>query len=120
MLDGAGFIETFRLLVDEFALVDRSAFNVALRVHRAGGLAKDAIYLRGLAQLLRHLRSGGTIDAFWIGKFSTEDIGTVAQLMSRGLVKEPEVRPLFLDGVAAARRLARAAGGLEPHQLVAT
>jgi uncharacterized protein (TIGR02421 family) len=119
MLDGAGFIETYRLLLDEFALADRAAFNVALRVHRAGGLAKDAIYLRGLAQLLRHLASGGALDVFWIGKFSTDDIGTVAQLMSRGLVKEPEVRPLFLDEPGAARRLVRASGGLEPHELIA-
>jgi hypothetical protein len=52
MLDGAEFPETFRTLRREHGLSEAQAFDVTLRVHRSGGLAKDAIYLRGLLGVL--------------------------------------------------------------------
>ena len=59
MLDGAEFPETFRILRREHGLSEAQAFDVTLRVHRSGGLAKDAIYLRGLLGVLEHV--GGRV-----------------------------------------------------------
>ena len=49
---GADFVETFRLLDDEHNYSKRSAWNITMRLHRGGGFTKDAVYLRGLVQLL--------------------------------------------------------------------
>ena len=47
MLQGAGFIDTYRLLARDHGFTPRGAFGIAARVYRSGGLAKDAIYLKG-------------------------------------------------------------------------
>ena len=39
-----------------------------MRVFRSGGMTKDAIYLRGLVELLEHLGAGGSLDPLWLGK----------------------------------------------------
>ena len=62
MLDGADFVETFRLLHRDRGFAAAGAFGIALRLHRSGGLAKDAIYLRGLLEVLDHLRRKGSLD----------------------------------------------------------
>ena len=52
MLEGATFEETFRLLVSDYGFSEAVAFNLTLRLYRGGGLTKDAIYLRGLLEVL--------------------------------------------------------------------
>ncbi|OWK21826.1 hypothetical protein AJ88_12110 [Mesorhizobium amorphae CCBAU 01583] len=84
MLEGATFEETFRVLHQDFGLDERSAFNVVLRVFRGGGLAKDAIYLRGVVQVLDHLKNGGSLTPFWIGKISAAHFGAIQELNARG------------------------------------
>src|SRR5690606_17407786 len=55
VIDGADFVETYRLLAEEHDVDPTTAFTVAMRVHRGGGLTKDAVYLRGLVRLLGYL-----------------------------------------------------------------
>ena len=95
------------------------AFDVALRVHRSGGLAKDAIYLRGLLAVLEHLRQGLSLDPFWMGKVAEAHLPAIADLEARGLLKPPPVPPAFLSLPGAPERLAAARGGLAPIDLVA-
>lgn len=114
MLAGASFVEAFRTLTREHGLDDETAFGLLLRVYRGGGLAKDAIYLRGLLLLLSHLKGGGALDPFWMGKISAGHFSIMQELGTRGLLKPPQLRPLCLERQAGRTRLARAFAGLTP------
>ncbi|MDS7594357.1 flavohemoglobin expression-modulating QEGLA motif protein [Agrobacterium tumefaciens] len=118
MLDGATFFETYSLLVDDHDFTPRAAFNLALRLYRGGGLAKDAIYLRGLLALLGHLRSGGALEPFWMGKIAASHFEVMQELADRGLLRLPSVRPLFLETDEGRARLARAKNGLRPIEMI--
>lgn len=119
MLNGALFPETYRLLVDQHRFQPNDAFNIVLRIHRGGGLAKDAIYLRGLLQLLAHLAAGGSLEPFWMGKIAASHFTAMQELSLRGLLGAPAVRPIFLDDAHARARLDRARGGIAPLDMVA-
>lgn len=119
MLDGAGFVDTFAMLTKEHRFLERNAFNIALRVHRGGGLAKDAIYLRGLFELLDHLSTGGSLAPFWLGKIASTHFSVMQELSTRGLLKAPRLLPQFLDISGADQRLARLRNGLSPLDLIA-
>ena len=119
MLDGADFVETFRLLHRDRGFPAAGAFGIALRLYRSGGLAKDAIYLRGLLAVLDHLRRKGSLDPFWMGKFSIEHLPVMQELAARGLLRPPPVRPAFLSHPGAGRRLEAARAGISPLDLVA-
>lgn len=114
MLSGASFVESFRLLVKRYDLDAETAFGLLLRVFRGGGLAKDAIYLRGLLSLLSHLKAGGALDPFWMGKISAADFSVMEELGARGLLKAPILRPLCLETERGRARLERARAGLTP------
>lgn len=66
MLNGASFAEAHAELVDA-DLPAGTAFSTVMRIYRAGGFMKDAIYLRGLLDLLHHVRVGGSLDLFYLG-----------------------------------------------------
>jgi len=118
MLDGATFRETYSLLVEEHNFSTSAAFNLVLRLYRGGGLAKDAIYLRGLLALLDHLRGGGTLEPFWMGKIAASHFGVMQELAERGLLRLPAVRPLFLETDEGRTRLARARDGMRPLDMI--
>ncbi|TIN24879.1 MAG: flavohemoglobin expression-modulating QEGLA motif protein [Mesorhizobium sp.] len=120
MLDAATFEEAFQLLHRDFGLDDHGAFNVVLRVYRGGGLAKDAIYLRGLVQILDHLKNGGSLTPFWIGKISAAHFGAIQELNARGLLRAPRLEPAFLSSDAARPRLKKAMAGIDPIDMVET
>ena len=116
MLDGADFVETYRLLTREHGFAPLMAFNIALRLYRGGGLAKDAIYLRGLLEILAHLHGGGDLEPFWLGKIAARHFAVMQELSLRGLLKAPRLVPQFLTG--ADDRLARLRAGLSPIDLI--
>ena len=120
MLDAATFEEAFRILQRDFGLDDRGAFNVVLRAFRGGGLAKDAIYLRGLGQILDHLKNGGSLTPFWMGKISAAHFGAIQELNARGLLRAPRLEPAFLSSDAARPRLKKAMAGIDPIDMVET
>jgi hypothetical protein len=107
MVEGATFAEVHRSLTG-YGVRPVSAFTIAARVFRSGGLTKDAIYLRGLIDLVAHLRAGGSLEVLWLGKMGLADAPLVEQLMSRGLLHEPVLRPRYLDDPAAQARLRQA------------
>lgn len=117
VLAGAGFGAVHRTLVDA-GTSPSSAYATVVRCFRSGGLTKDAIYLRGLLDLLAHLRRGGDLDLLWLGKLSLEELPLVAELAERGVLCPPRLRPRFLDDPAAAGRLARAAATEDLVQLL--
>jgi uncharacterized protein (TIGR02421 family) len=105
MLRGAEFPEVHRGLVD--AGISRvQAFTITMRVFRSGGLTKDAVYLRGLHDLLHHLSTGGSLDALWLGKMPLAAVPLVEDLKTRGVLVDPLLRPRYLDDPRGAARLA--------------
>ncbi|MHC1550312.1 flavohemoglobin expression-modulating QEGLA motif protein [Phyllobacterium sp. K27] len=119
MLDGASFVETFNILVQEYGFRETVPFNLTLRLYRGGGLAKDAIYLRGLLEVLSHLKRGGSLEPFWMGKIAAVHFGVMQELNTRGLLRAAAVKPAFLLHPDAQKRLDKARSGLSPIELVA-
>ena len=119
LVSGGTFDAVHRGLV-EVGFSPGSAFTTTMRAFRSGGLTKDAVYLRGLLELLRHLAGGGTLDLLWLGKFSLDDLPLVAELADRGMLDEPRLRPRYLADPAVASRLERAASFVDPTELIGT
>lgn len=104
MSSGASFVEVHRILRDRANLADYAAFFLAMRVCRSGGFTKDAAYLRGLLALLDFYRRGEADDVLFTGKLALQHIGVVRQLVERGVLVSPVVRPRhFTDPAHAAR-----------------
>jgi uncharacterized protein (TIGR02421 family) len=116
---GAGFVDTFRELVDDCGYPPREAFDVAVRVHRGGGLTKDACYLRGLVRVLDHLGAGGALEPLFVGKIAIRHLPAVEELGRRGIVAPAALSPRWLERDEARARLARLAAGLSPLDLIA-
>jgi uncharacterized protein (TIGR02421 family) len=118
MLEGRPFTATYGMLVDDHGFGPVAAFHLTMRLYRGGGLAKDAIYLRGLLDLLRHLKAGGALDPFWMGKISAAHFRVMQELSLRGLLKAPVIRPAFLTHPQAQARLDKARAGLNPLDMI--
>jgi uncharacterized protein (TIGR02421 family) len=118
LLAGASFVGVVEELTDAFGFPVRTAFNVAMRVFRGGGLTKDAIYLRGLLGLLAHLGSGGALDPLLVGKVCLERVPLVEELLLRQVVAPPALLPRWLGAEKARPCLERARAGLHPVDLV--
>ena len=107
MLDGAGFIDVYRRLVDGHGLPRKSAFDIATRVFRSGGFAKDLIYLRGFQDVIALVAAGGSLDPFWIGKIARNHVAAIEELIQRNLVRPPLFKPEFLQRKNVEGRIAR-------------
>jgi uncharacterized protein (TIGR02421 family) len=118
MTEGATFLEVWRELRERARLSERSAFTAAMRVFRSGGLTKDAVYLRGLVRLLRHLEGGGELDPFFIGKITPEHATDIADLQARGVLRPAPLRPRWIEMDGAADRLAAIREGMSVVDLV--
>jgi uncharacterized protein (TIGR02421 family) len=112
MLRGADFIEVHRLLVHDHGFRERGAFRIAARVLRSGGLAKDAIYLRGFRQVVDLVASGASLAPFWLGKIAPGHAPAIEELLLRGLVHQPLFIPEFLSRPDTQARIARLRAGL--------
>lgn len=111
MLAGAGFGECHRMLVREHGFAARTAFNIVARIFRSGGLAKDAIYLRGLRQVFAFVAGGRDLAPFWLGKIAEAHVPMVDELQARGILRAPLATPEFLARPGARERIARIRAG---------
>jgi uncharacterized protein (TIGR02421 family) len=118
MLNGADFVETWRRLTGDHRFSSAAAFNIAMRVFRSGGFAKDAIYLKGFRKVVDLVAAGGSLDPFWLGKTAPEDVEAIEELLLRGLLRPPVFRPEFLDRPDARRRIAELRAGLTFNRLI--
>jgi len=107
MQRGSEFMETYRLLRRDLGFSIGGAFSIATRVHRSGGLAKDAIYLEGFRAIVTHIASGGPLAPFWLGKIALTDVPAIEELLQRGLVHPPTFLPSYLNRPEAKSRIAR-------------
>jgi uncharacterized protein (TIGR02421 family) len=120
MLAGHSFAECFALLHEEQQFSPHLAFRMTMRIYRSGGLTKDAIYLRGLLELLDYLRQGRDLEALLIGKIRVDYIPVVQELIHRRILTEPPLRPRYLveQTPAFTRKMARLRDGATPQDLI--
>jgi hypothetical protein len=118
MLDGARFEETFRMLRRDHGFSGPDAFSLSLRIYRSGGFAKDAIYLRGLCEVLDHMAAGGSLEPFWMGKIASTHFRVMQELGARELLRPPLITPRFLSHPDASKRLEQARAGLRPVDMI--
>ena len=104
---GADFVETFRELNGNGEFSEYSAFLIATRVFRGGGFTKDAIYLRGLVDLLDYLGKGGDLEPLLLGKIALEHLPLIEELRWRRILEPAPLRPHYLQREEAKERLAR-------------
>lgn len=107
MLDGAQFIESYRLLRYEHGLGQKAAFDITARVFRSGGFAKDLIYLKGFQSVVELIGAGASLRPFWIGKIAPGHVGAIEELLQRKLVQPPVFEPEFLERDDVAERISR-------------
>jgi uncharacterized protein (TIGR02421 family) len=120
MLRGASFVETFRLVRETGMFSAESAFGIVMRIYRSGGLTKDAMYLRGLDALLKHVAEGGGLEPLLLGKLPVHDVPVVEELRWREVLRPPVLRPRWIDHPQTATRLTAARRGLSVLDLVET
>jgi uncharacterized protein (TIGR02421 family) len=107
MQQGAEFIDCYRLLREDHGFTRRSAFGIAARVYRSGGLAKDAIYLKGFRKVIDMVVDERSLAPFWLGKIAPRHVSAIEELLLRGLVHPPVFTPLFLAEEGTKKRIAR-------------
>ncbi|MDF1595408.1 MAG: DUF1704 domain-containing protein [Acidimicrobiia bacterium] len=117
VVDGATFIDTFRLLRDEHGFSARAAYITSMRVHRGGGLIKDAVYLRGLLKMLDYIKAGERLDTLFVGKMAAEHSPVIEELLRRRVLTSPPLRPLYLDNPDTHYRIERVREGISLEDL---
>ena len=115
---GATFVDIFRRMHRELELGPEAAWSVTMRTTRGGGSTKDAIYLRGLIDVLDHLASGHPLDTLLTGKIALAQVPLIEELLWRRIIVPPRVMPRWLDMPGAAARLQRVREGITPIELV--
>lgn len=118
MLDGAGFIEIFNLMHREYGFKPASAFSLVTRVYRGGGFTKDAVYLKGLLDLLKYLSSGKPLQPLLIGKIRQDYLPFIDELMKRKILKPAPLRPRYFSNFESMEKLKKLKAGATVFDLL--
>ena len=118
LVEGASFIEAFRVLNQTFGFAKNNAFKITARIYRGGGLTKDAVYLRGLIELLQHLSTGGELEPLFVGKISIDHIPIIKELQYREILHEPLLKPRYMSFPQTAEKLERLRKGISIFELI--
>ncbi|MAP54910.1 tyrosine/phenylalanine carboxypeptidase domain-containing protein [Altibacter sp.] len=114
---GASFIETFTLLHNTHNFPEKTAYYISMRVYRGGGLTKDAVYLSGLQHVLDYIQDGGRLETLYTGKFNTNHVPLVEELLHREVLQPPEL-PRFLERKSVQERIERIKKGIHITDLL--
>ncbi|MFH1736175.1 MAG: tyrosine/phenylalanine carboxypeptidase domain-containing protein, partial [bacterium] len=118
LINGATFVDNFRSLNREWRFNQNTAFSVAFRIHRGGGLTKDAVYLHGLIELLKYLKNGGDLTPLFTGKIAISQISIVLELQYRQVLKPILLRPRYMENSKIDEKLRFLKVGLTPIDLI--
>ncbi|MEH6305350.1 DUF1704 domain-containing protein [Olivibacter sp. CPCC 100613] len=97
MITGNSFVDTFFLLTDKYFFTPETAFHITMRVYRGGGLTKDAVYLKGLLNLIEYIKQDNDIAPLLIGKIRQDYIPVINELTFRGLLSKIPIKPRYLS-----------------------
>jgi hypothetical protein len=117
LVKGADFIETFNILTKQYDFKSQTAFHISMRVHRGGGYTKDAIYLKGLVELIGYLQQGGSLASLYAGKFALKHLPLIEELTHLRILQTPRL-PAFLATTSAAEKIDRIKKGITLKDLV--
>ncbi|MBW8016184.1 MAG: DUF1704 domain-containing protein [Planctomycetes bacterium] len=115
---GATFLEVFHELNSVYGFEQKTAFIITTRIYRGGGLIKDAIYLRGLVNLLEYLKDGGDTDILFCGKIALDHVPIIQELQAREILCTSPLVPRYMKSADVDRKLATLREGLEVYDLV--
>ncbi|HKY48804.1 MAG TPA: tyrosine/phenylalanine carboxypeptidase domain-containing protein [Acidimicrobiia bacterium] len=118
LVRGCSFGQAHRQLTERYGYSKGGAFTIVMRVWRSGGLTKDAIYLRGLQDLVEYLAAGNEIEDLWQGKMSLVDLPLTSMLTDQGILRAPVIFPSFLSDRTARERLKKVASNAGLHHLI--
>lgn len=118
LLEGASFLDTFRVLRRTHGFPNRTAFTVTMRTYRSGGLTKDSVYLLGLRQILDYVGGGGELAPLFVGKIAIEHIPIVRELTWRNVLVPPPLVPRYMHQPDSLARLARLHRGVRVVDLL--
>lgn len=99
LISGSSFVDTFFLLVDKYGFDNKAAFTITMRVYRGGGLTKDAVYLKGLLNIISYLKKGKSLEPLLIGKIRQDYIPVVQELIHRQILTKIPIKPRYLDDI---------------------
>ena len=115
---GSTFSENFWRLKDDYNFSDETAWDVTMRVHRGGGLTKDAVYLRGLVHLLDYLKQGHELEPLLIGKIRQDYIPIVQELIYRKVLRPVPLKPRYLLDESIKPKLEQLKNGISVFNLL--
>jgi uncharacterized protein (TIGR02421 family) len=118
LVDGASFVDTFRVLTKSYRFKQHTAFVITARIYRGGGLTKDAVYLRGLVGVLKYIGRGGTLEPLYVGKIAANHIPIIQELQLRQVLRPVPLYPRYLQNPETAEKLQRLKQGVSPLELV--
>jgi uncharacterized protein (TIGR02421 family) len=106
---GVSFGDAARTLVSEHDFTPACAVTLCERAFRAGGVARDAVYLTSWLRVRRAVAGGETnLSELQLGKVSLSALPEVRRLSGEGLVSQP----IYLSNLA--RSLGRTGAGTRP------
>jgi uncharacterized protein (TIGR02421 family) len=109
LIEGADFLTVYRCLTMEHGISDYGAFVTTARVFRGGGLTKDAVYLRGLYQILDYLKEGHSPEDLFVGKFNLDQFAALDELRKHGWLVPSCLLPRYWQEASAHERIQRCA-----------
>ncbi|MBC5994164.1 flavohemoglobin expression-modulating QEGLA motif protein [Pontibacter cellulosilyticus] len=115
---GSSFVENFWRLKDKYNFTEETAWDVTMRVHRGGGLTKDAVYLRGLVHLLDYLKQGHELEPLLIGKIRQDYIPIVQELIYRKVLRPVPLKPRYLQDESIKPKLEQLKTGISVFNLL--
>ena len=115
---GCSFTDNFSRLKEEYKFSEEAAWDITMRVHRGGGLTKDAVYLRGLVHLLDYLKDGHELDPLLIGKIRQDYIPLVQELIYRNVLRPVPIKPRYLLDEAIRPKLEQLKAGISVFNLL--
>jgi len=118
LIEGASFIDVFRELHKNYGFAARTAFNITMRVFRGGGLTKDAVYLRGLIELLNYLAEGNEIEPLFVGKMGAEHVPIIRELQWREVLRPAPLTPRYMTFSQTAEKLEKLRNGISVIDLI--
>lgn len=118
MIDGASFVETFRVLTNRYHIEQYTAFTITMRIYRGGGLTKDMVYLRGLIGVLDYLQRGGELLPLFVGKIASAHVPLIRELQLRRIIHTPPLTPRYMNTPTATARLEYVRRGVSVLDLV--
>ncbi|WP_018476389.1 flavohemoglobin expression-modulating QEGLA motif protein [Pontibacter roseus] len=118
LIQGCSFTDNFQRLREQHHFDEETAFDVTMRVHRGGGLTKDAVYLRGLVHLLQYLKEGNDLEPLLIGKIRQEYIPIIQELIYRNVLRPVPIKPRYLLDPAVKPKLDKLKAGVSVFNLI--